>query len=149
MIRVKERLVRNTLVALLVLNGVTMIASAILVVPNMPVDWIVWGPFADFTIPAVVLGLVGILSLGAAGLVVSIPALGALLAIAAGLATSVYEIVEVLVVGLAILEAPAVPQGWLQPFFFTYGLVVAALAFSLYRAAEASRPLQRAVTGGA
>lgn len=128
-----ERLVRGTLVGLLFFNAVAMILGALLVVPNLPTDYIVWGPFTDYTVPAVALGLLGVLSLGAAAVVVAIPALGALIAILAGLGTTLFEIVEVMVVGIAVLDAPELWQAWLQPFFFSYGLVVAALGFWLYR----------------
>lgn len=145
-----ERIVRGTLVALLLFNAVAMIAGSLLVVPYMPTDWIARGPFTDYTVPAIVLGLAGVLCVGAAAFVVAVPPIGALLAIAAGLATTIFEIVEVAVVGLAVLEAPGLPQAWLQPFFFTYGLVVAALGFVLYRVYEPGRPavMRRAASGG-
>ncbi len=143
-------IVRGALVALLLLNAMAMIAGSLLVVPYMPTDWILRGPFSDHRVPAIALGLAGVLCVGAAAFVVAIPPIGALLTIAAGLATTIFEIVEVGVVGLAVLEAPGLPQAWLQPFFFTYGLVVAALGFVLYRMYEPPRPavMRRAASGG-
>ncbi len=128
-----ERVVRGALVALLLFDATAMIAGSLLVVPYVPTDWIVRGPFADYRVPAIVLGLAGVLCVGAAAFVLAVPPIGALLAIAAGLATTIFEVIEVAVVGLAVLEAPGLPQAWLQPFFFNYGLVVAALGLVLYR----------------
>lgn len=136
-----ERLVRRMLVALLLFNAVTMISGALFVVPSMPTDLIVWGPFSDYTVPALALGLVGVLSLGAAAVVLAIPALGALLALLAGVATTVFEIVEMMVIGVAVLETPDAGAAWLQPFFFTFGLVIAALSLALYRLHGPARPL--------
>ncbi len=135
-----ERLVRGSLVGLLLFNAVTMILSALFVVPNVPTGLILWGAFTDYTLPTVALGLLGVLSLGAAAVVVAIPALGALLAIVAGLGTTLFELVDVMVVGIAVLDAPELWQAWLQPFFFSYGLVVASLALWLYRSTAEPRP---------
>lgn len=136
-----ERLVRRTLVALLLFNAVTMITGALFVVPSMPTDLIVWGPFSDYRVPALALGLLGVLSLDAAAVVLAIPALGAWLAMLAGAATTVFGIVEMMVVGVAVLETPDAGAAWTAPFFFTFGLIIAALAFALHRLHAPSRPL--------
>ena len=47
-----------TRIGLLILNGfvaISAIAGAIWVVPTMPMEWIKYGPFTDWTIPAIAL----------------------------------------------------------------------------------------------
>jgi hypothetical protein len=127
------RIVRIGLVTLLLFVAFTAIYGAILVVPTLPIEWIKWGPFTDFSVPATALGLVGLLSLVAAGAVIAAPGTGALLAVAAGLAMATFEIVEVLVVGIALVEFPDLFQSWLQPIFFSIGVFIAALGVDLYR----------------
>jgi len=136
-----ERTVRIVLVVLLVFNALTMIPSAFLVVPTLPREWIIWGPFTDYTLPALALGLTGVLSLVTAVGVISTPALGGAAAVIAGLATMVFEAVEVLVVGIALVKYPDLFQSWLQPFYFALGLGIAALGFELYRRHRGERRL--------
>ena len=126
-----ERSTRAITVALLLFNGLTMVPSAFFVVPALPREWIVCGPFTDYTVPAVALGAFGALSLIAAAAVVRMPTIGGLIAIAAGLATAAFEIVEVAVVGIAVLKFPGMFQSWLQPFYFALGLFIAALGYAL------------------
>ena len=128
-----ERIVRAGLVTLLLFVAITAIFGAILVVPTLPIEWIKWGPFTDYSVPAMALGLVGLLSLIAAGGVLMAPGPGVVLAIAAGLAMATFEIVEVLVVGIALVEFPDLFQSWLQPIFFSIGVFIAALGVDLYR----------------
>jgi len=130
---VSERIVRAGLVTLLLFVAITAIFGAILVVPTLPIEWIKWGPFTDYSVPAMALGLVGLLSLIAAGGVLMAPGPGVVLAIAAGLAMATFEIVEVLVVGIALVEFPDLFQSWLQPIFFSIGVFIAALGVDLYR----------------
>ena len=136
-----ERPVRIALVVLLAVNGLTMVHGAIFVVPTLPREWIIWGPFTDYTVPALALGLTGVLSLLAAVGVVSTPALGALAAVIAGLATMAFEGVEVLVVGIALVKYPDLFQSWLQPIYFTVGLAIAGLGAELYRRHRPERRL--------
>lgn len=113
-------------VGLLVFNGfvaVSAIAGAIWVVPTMPLDWIKAGPFTDWTIPAIALGLVGVLS--AIGFVTAVvrPWLGALASVTAGAAMVVFELVEIAVVGWTPAD-PALNgnfQAWLQPIYLATG----------------------------
>ncbi|HET9416060.1 MAG TPA: hypothetical protein VFP30_00830 [Candidatus Limnocylindria bacterium] len=136
-------------VALLVLNAfvaVAAIGGAIWVVPTMPLDWIKAGPFEDWTVPAIALGLVGTLS-GVAALAVGIrPWLGGLLSIAAGAAMIVFELVEIAVVGWTLSD-PRLNgsfQAWLQAIFLIVGAgqLLFGIALWLRRRAEApSLPL--------
>jgi hypothetical protein len=130
---VNERYVRGALFVLLAFNGLVAVAGAIFVVPSLPLDMLRWGPFTDFTVPAIGLGLAGALSLLAALGVIATPALGAIAAVFAGLAMAIFEIVEVAVTGIAVFEYPDAPQAWLQPLFFTIGLFIAALGLELFR----------------
>ena len=140
--------VRNALLALLIFNGLTMLQGAIFVVPTLPQEWIIWGPFSDYVVPAIALGLVGTLSLLAAALVVALPSLGARVAIAAGIGTVLFEVVEVAVVGIALIEFPDQVASWLQPFFIAVGAFVIALGLALYRESRHARhPIQTTRVG--
>jgi hypothetical protein len=134
-----EHIVRRALITLLLFDAATAIPGAVYVVPTLPREWIAWGPFTDYTVPAIALGLVGVLSLAAAFGVIATPRLGAVAAIPAGLAMSAFEVVEVAVVGIAVFEHPEMLQSWLQPIFFAVGLFVAALGLELYRRGDESR----------
>ena len=112
--------------ALLVLHGlvaISAIAGAIWVVPTMPLEWMKAGPFDDWTIPAVALGVVGGLAAIAFVAVLTRPWAGALLSVVAGAAMIAFELVEIAVVGWT----PADPQlngnfqAWLQPIFLAVG----------------------------
>ena len=88
-------------IALLVVHGLvalTAIGGAIWVVPTMPLDWIKAGPFADWTVPAIALGFVGLIAAAAFVAVIVRPWLGALASVAAGSAMIVFELVEIAVV---------------------------------------------------
>jgi hypothetical protein len=128
-----ERTARIGLVTLLVIVASTATFGAILVVPTLPIDWIKWGPFTDYTLPAIALGCVGLVSLIAALAVMTAPELGAALAVVSGIAMASFEVVEVLVVGIALVEFPGAFQSWLQPIFFSIGVFIAALGVDLYR----------------
>lgn len=127
-----EKLLRGALAALCLFLAVTAVPSAFLVVPDLPREWLARGPFSDYTIPAIALGAVGLLAAAAALGVISTPRLGALAAIAAGAAIAVFELVEVAVVGIALLEYPDMPQSWLQPIYFVLGVAIVALGLAVY-----------------
>ena len=94
-------------VGLLVLNGlvaVSAVAGAIWVVPTMPMEWLKYGPFTDWTIPAIALGFVGSVAAVALVLVLLRPWAGALASIVAGLAMVVFELVEISVVGWTLSD---------------------------------------------
>src|SRR5688572_138816 len=94
-------------IGLLVLHGfvaISAIAGAIWVVPTMPMEWIKYGPFTDWTIPAIALGFVGVLAAGTFVLVVVRPWAGALASIVAGAAMILFELVEIGVVGWTLTD---------------------------------------------
>ena len=138
-----------TRVALLVLHGVvalTAIGGAIWVVPTMPLEWIKAGPFDDWTIPAIALGLVGTIAAAAFIAVLARPWLGGLLSVVAGSAMVVFEIVEIAVVGWTLAD-PRLSgsfQAWLQPIYLVVGTAQLILGIRLwfeYRGAAPTLPL--------
>jgi hypothetical protein len=131
-----ERLIRGVLIALCAFVALTALPSAILVVPSLPSEWLVSGPFRDYTIPAIALFGIGLVAAAAAFGVFSTPQLGALAAFVTGLAMMAFELVEVAVVGVALVEYPDLPQSWLQPIYFAVGLAIVILAAALYRGGE-------------
>src|SRR5579859_1001397 len=147
-----NRIAHFSLVALELFLGATAIGGALLVVPAQPTELLIGSPFADYTIPALALGIiVGGGALLAATLVILNRRFAVLLSVAVGVAIIVFELVETAVVGLdvwlhAIGLGPAVamagfgdlaaipaPLGvplplWLQPFYVVVGLLIILLA---------------------
>jgi hypothetical protein len=102
-----------TRIALLVLHAlvaVSAIGGAIWVVPTMPLDWIKAGPFTDWTVPALALGLVGVLAAVSFVAVLRRPWLGALASVVAGAAMIAFELVEIGVVGWTPRRPPTERQ---------------------------------------
>jgi hypothetical protein len=131
-------------IGLLVLNGfvaVSAIAGAIWVVPTMPLEWIKFGPFTDWTIPAIALGFVGVLAAVAFGAVLVRPWLGALASVVVGSAMVVFELVEVGVVGWTLGD-PTLPtfQASLQLVYIVVGSLQALLGLGLWLATRDTAP---------
>jgi hypothetical protein len=134
-----------TRIALLVLNGLvalTAIAGAIWVVPTMPLDWIKAGPFDDWTVPAIALGVVGLFAAAAFVAVLVRAWLGGLASVAAGSAMIVFELVEIAVVGwtLADPRLNGAFQAWLQPIFIVVGSAQVVLGVRLWFEQRAEAP---------
>jgi hypothetical protein len=135
-----------TRIGLLILNGfvaISAIAGAIWVVPTMPMEWIKYGPFTDWTIPAIALGAVGVLAAVTFVALLWRPWLGALLSILAGVAMVVFELVEIGVVGWTLSD-PTLSgfQKSLQLVYLAVGSVQALLGWLLWRTTrEAAPPL--------
>ena len=132
-------------IALLVVHGLvalTAIGGAIWVVPTMPLDWIKAGPFADWTLPAIALGFVGLIAAAAFVAVIVRPWLGALASVAAGSAMIVFELVEIAVVGwtLADPRLNGYFQAWLQPIFLGVGSIQLLLGVRLWFEQRAEAP---------
>lgn len=132
----KHRGIRITLVMLEAFMLVTTVSGAIFVVPYIPVGWLHQGliaPFADYTIPALALGvLCGGAALGALVTVLGTRRGGALASIGAGVFMVGFELVEILVVGFTPVLDPTQPQAWLQPFFILLGVAIALLGVRLW-----------------
>lgn len=137
-----HRGVRAALITLEAFQAATAIPSAIFVVPNMPREVLLHGPltlFSDYTVPALALGvLCGGGALVALGAVVARPKLGALLSIAAGLAMTGFEVVQIAAIGLTALQTPADPRSWLQEVYLAAGGAIAILGARLWKAETGS-----------
>jgi hypothetical protein len=143
---------RGTLVGLELFTAVGAIAGAIFVVRGLPREWLAGGPFTDYAIPALALGILcGGGSLAAAVLVAWRPIPGGMVSVAAGAAMAIFEVVEVAAVGFMIVKFPTEPASYLQPFYFIVGLVIAGLGILVWRDVDApeSTPLGRPVSRGA
>ena len=133
-----------TRIGLLILNGfvaVSAIAGAIWVVPTMPMEWIKYGPFTDWTIPAIALGAVGVFAAATFVALLWRPWLGALLSIFAGLAMVVFELVEIGVVGWTLSD-PTLSgfQKSLQLVYLIVGSGQALLGWWLWRSTRETAP---------
>ena len=132
---------RTSLVVLQSFVALTAIAGAIWVVPTLPPDWFGSHVFATPTIPAFALGvLVGGSAAIAAIAAIVRPQVAGPLAILAGLTIIGFELVEILVVGLAVVEYGAQhPQSWLQIVYLVLGAIGVALGYALWRMTEVDR----------
>jgi hypothetical protein len=136
---------RATLIVLQVFVAFTAIFGALFVVPTLPLDWIKAGPLTDFTIPAIALGVAcGGSAVVALVLLVIAPRLGGAASIVAGFFMIAFEVVEILVVGLALIEHGAGnPQSWLQIVYLAIGAAGMAFGYHLWRIEEEPRRLAR------
>lgn len=133
-----------TRIGLLILNGfvaISAIAGAIWVVPTMPMEWIKYGPFTDWTIPAIALGAVGVLAAATFVALLARPWLGALGSILAGVAMVVFELVEIGVVGWTLSD-PTLSgfQKSLQLVYLIVGSGQALLGWRLWRSTRGAAP---------
>lgn len=132
-------------IGLVVVNGfvaVSAIAGAIWVVPTMPLEWIKFGPFTDWTIPAIALGFVGVIAAITAVLVLVRPWAGALASIVAGAAMVAFELVEIGVVGWTLTD-PSLEgfQKSLQVVYLVVGALQAGLGTGLWMATRRTAPI--------
>jgi hypothetical protein len=146
-----KRIALLAVVALEVFLGTTAIFGAIWVVPSQPRALLAGSLFADYTVPALALGVVvGGGSLAATGLLLVRRQPGILLSVAVGAAIIVFELVETAVMGLNVwlhavglgpvvamerfgnLDGIPSPLGvplplWLQPLYIVVGLLIVGL----------------------
>jgi hypothetical protein len=126
---------RLTLAVLELFLAATTIWGAIFVVPALPREYLRWGPFSDFTIPALALGILcGGSALAALAAVLMRPRLGALLAVVSGVMMIGFELVEIGVVGFIAVTSPDQPVAWLQVFYIVFGAAVMLLGARLWKA---------------
>jgi len=125
------------LVVLLALQAAGAIFGAIFVVPSQPVEHLKVLP--DYTIPALALGLlVGGSALLGLTLLLFRSRYAAAVAITAGVAVMVFEIVEVTGTTVTIFTDPGEPALWQQPLWFLIGLAMTLqLTFRAVSADEA------------
>lgn len=122
---------RAALATLFTLQGLGAIGGAIFVVPNLAVDNLKPGLFADYTMPALGLGvIVGGGSLLALTLLLVRSRYAPLGALAAGLTVMVFEIVEVTGMKGSVFTSPGEIALWQQPLWFYIGAAIAVLAAS-------------------
>jgi uncharacterized membrane protein YuzA (DUF378 family) len=135
---------RGTLILLQVFVAFTASFGAVVVVPTLPLEWLQAGPLTDYTIPAFALGICGIAAVVAVILLIVAPRLGGLASMVAGLLMIIFEVVEIAVVGLAIVEHGASnPQSWLQIVYIVIGAAGLALGYHLWRLDEEPRRMAR------
>jgi hypothetical protein len=132
-IAMTNKKVRIALIAIDLLVAITTIYGALFVVPTLPASWLVF--FPNYTLPALGLGAVGLVSLLAALGVIWRPKPGAELSVLAGVMMAVFEVVEALTAGNLITPPPGTSGGgplWLQPFYFAVGSVMVILGARLW-----------------
>lgn len=133
---------RIPLVALEAFVALTAIYGALYTLQTIPIEWLHAGliaPFADFTIPALALGILcGGGSLIALISVLAWPAIGAITSMVAGVAMIVFELVEMLVVGFTAAMYPTQPAAWLQLLYIVIGSAIAVLGARLWKAETGS-----------
>jgi hypothetical protein len=131
---------RLLLFVLAVFVAFTTLFGAWLVVPDLPPEWIEGSIFADYTIPAIALGFVGILAIIAALTLLIRPEVAGLPSILTGAAMVTFELVEIAVVGLSIIDHGVdEPVAWLQIVYIAIGLLQIAFGFALWRATAPDR----------
>ena len=125
---------RLTLVVLQAFVAFTTIFGALLVVPTLPLEWIQRGPMTDYTIPAIVLGVVcGGSALVALALLVTDSEHAGVASMVAGAMMIAFELVEIFVVGLSIVVHGADNLvSWLQIFYIGVGIVAVVLGYRLW-----------------
>jgi len=137
---------RGSRIALGLLEGfvvLTAVQGAIFVVPTLPLAWLKGSPFADYTLPALALGICGGGSLIAGLAVMFRPLLGGALSVMAGVVMIGFELVEISVVGFTLVtNGPATPQAWLQVIYLAVGTAIMLLGFRLL-VAEAATTVRR------
>jgi len=120
---VTNRVPRIMLVVLEVLMGLAALGGGIgLILTNglgMPLESLEGSPFASYTIPGLVLLVVGIINLASAATVLRRHRWGAPSSAFVGLMWVGWFVVQVAVVGLV---------SWQQPFYFGVGLLIIVLA---------------------
>jgi hypothetical protein len=107
----------------------------------MPMEWIKYGPFNDWTIPAIALGAVGVFAAATFVALLMRPWLGALMSILAGVAMVVFELVEIGVVGWTLSD-PTLSgfQKSLQLVYLIVGSGQALLGWFLWRSTREAAP---------
>ena len=129
------RLIRATLLVLQAFVAFTAIYGAAFVLPTMDTSYLNDGPFAEYTILALALGLlVGGAAIAACVAPVARPEVAGLAAMLAGLTIVGFELVEIAVVGFTLAD-PTAPGAvaWLQVVYLVVGCVEMALGYALQR----------------
>ena len=133
---------RIGLLALDAFVAFTAIYGAIFVVPTIPLEWLKRGPFTDYTVPALALGiLVGGSALVAAVLLLVRPSVGALATIGAGIMIIGFELVEIGIVGFTLIEYDASQfPAWLQVIYLALGSLQVLFGYRAWQATGSTVP---------
>jgi hypothetical protein len=126
----------------------TALLGGLFLVPGLPPSWLEGGPFRSFLLPALALTLIGVVALvGALALAFERP-LGILASLAAGVAITVFEIVQIAVLTLGdwlyqlgitlghrvTSEGAEFPPALLlEPVYIAIGLAIALWSLRMYR----------------
>jgi len=131
---------RGLLIVLSAFIAVTAIAGALFVVPTLPLEWLEGSVLDGYTIPALALGFVGgLATVTVVALIVRPDAAGALAALT-GVAMVTFEIVEISVVGLSLVEHGfEEPVAWLQVVYIVVGVLTAGGGLGLWLATADDR----------
>lgn len=133
-------LARIALVVIAAFIAVTAIYGALFVVPELPLDWLKSGPFTDFAVPAIALGFVGLAAIVAGLAAIFRPDLAGMAAVVVGGLMIVFELVEVWVVGFALVDyGTDEPVAWLQVIYVALGLVQMGIGAWLWGATRDDR----------
>lgn len=137
----RTTVIRSILVILAAFVAISAIAGAIWVVPTMPLEWLKFGPFTDWTVPAIALGFCGVIAAVTTVLLLVRPWAGAVASMVAGLAMVVFELVEIGVVGWTLSD-PTLEgfQKSLQLIYLIVGSVQAVLGYALWASVRRSAP---------
>lgn len=131
---------RGVLVVLAAFLAVTTIAGALFVVPGLPPEWLEGGPFADYTLPAVALGFVGVLAIVTLLALILRPDVAGAAAVTTGAAMVAFELVEIAVVGFSLVEyGVGEPVAWLQVVYIAAGLIIAGMGGALWASTSDDR----------
>jgi hypothetical protein len=131
---------RGVLAVLAGFIAITSIAGALFVVPTLPPEWLEGSVLADYTLPALALGLVGILALATVVAIVARPEVAGAIGILAGLGMVAFELVEIWVVGFSLIDHGLdEPVAWLQVVYLVAGTLTAGIAWDLWQATADDR----------
>ena len=131
---------RGLLGVLTAFIAVTAVAGAILVVPTLPLEWLEGSVLDAYTIPALALGFVGGLAIVTLIALIVRPEVAGAPAVMTGMAMVTFEIVEISVVGLSLVEHGLdEPVAWLQIVYIVIGALTAGGGLGLWLATADDR----------
>jgi hypothetical protein len=120
--------------------AITAVAGALFVVPTLPLEWLEGSVLRDYTIPALALAVVGGLAIVSLIALVVRPDVAGVAAVVTGLAMVTFEVVEISVVGLSIVEyGLGEPVAWLQIVYIVIGVLTAVAGVGLWLATADDR----------
>jgi hypothetical protein len=120
--------------------AITAVAGALFVVPTLPLEWLEGSVLDDYTIPAFALAVVGGLAIVSLIALVVRPDVAGVAAVVTGLGMVTFEVVEISVVGLSIVEyGLGEPVAWLQIVYIVIGVLTAVAGVGLWLATADDR----------